>query len=156
MFAEADAEPRPAPRRDPKVVSHAMRRVRGTDTKPELTLRKALWRRGLRYRLRSNLPGRPDLVFPGRRAVVFVDGDYWHGRQWTTRGFESLSAQMSRVNDAAYWIRKIGGNVERDLRVTRDLEALGWRVIRVWETDLNRKPADVVDAVAHQLRGETP
>jgi len=113
-----------------------MRRVRSRDTAPERTLRNKLWRAGLRYRLNSTLPGKPDIVFGRAKVAVFVDGDFWHGRQWIERGFPSLEAQMSRVHRAEYWITKLRRNVERDRAVDRQLAALGWRVIRVWESDV--------------------
>ena len=98
-----------AKRRPRQVVSKAMRAVKGKDTAPELALRKALWAHGFRYRLhKKSLPGKPDLVFASRRVTLFIDGDYWHGRQWKKRGFVSLEAQMSRVNNSEYWIKKIG------------------------------------------------
>ena len=117
-----------------------MRAVKGAHTSPELALRRALWERGYRYRLHyKKLPGKPDLVFVSRRVAVFIDGDYWHGRQWKKRGFASLEAQMSRVNNPEYWVKKIRGNMERDKRVNRELRKNGWIVVRVWESDVNKR-----------------
>lgn len=83
--------------------SRAKQRNRKTGTKAEVLLRKVLWRRGLRYRLNSrNLPGTPDLVFTRRHAVVFVDGDFWHGRNWDQR-----KRRLEAGNNAAYWVSKI-------------------------------------------------
>jgi len=140
-------------RRPPAVVTKTMRAVKGRDTTPELALRRGLWARGLRYRLcRRDLPGAPDIVFVSRRVAVFVDGDFWHGRQWRSRGFSSLEAQMKRVRNSAYWVKKIARNVERDQRVNRDLRALGWITVRVWESEvsvhLSRALAKVVRAVS--------
>ena len=140
-------------RRDPAVVSKAMRATRSHDTAPELILRRRLWRLGHRYRLRSSILGRPDLVFASARVAVFVDGDFWHGKQWKTRRFESLEAQMSRVNNSEYWISKIKRNVSRDDMVTEELTAGGWTVIRIWESDLRENPNAGVAAVQAALAG---
>ncbi len=124
--------------RDAALVTRIMQKVRGRDTSPELALRRALWRRGLRYRLHAkNLPGKPDIVFPKPRVAVFVDGDFWHGNQWRLRGLSSLSEQFADSPNATYWMEKIARNAVRDADVTLRLEYDGWRVIRLWESDLN-------------------
>jgi DNA mismatch endonuclease, patch repair protein len=113
------------------VLTHAQRRlnmsrIKGQDTKPELTLRRGLHRRGLRYRLhRAELPGRPDLVFPARRTVVFVHGCFWHGHDCV------LCKQPS--TRTAFWTEKIWKNKTRDRDVIARLLADGWRVLVVWE-----------------------
>lgn len=107
-----------------------MRRVKGRDTGPELTVRRLLWDAGYRYRLhRKDLPGRPDIVLPGRQAVVFVHGCFWHGHD-CARG-----ARRPKAN-ADYWKAKIARNVGRDARVQADLIDIGWRPIIVWECEL--------------------
>ena len=88
--------------------SYCMSRIRGRDTSPEVRLRKELWRRGLRYRLSSKLPGKPDLVFPACQTAVFVDGCFWH------RCPQHFTAPRS---NADFWRRKVDANVERDRRV---------------------------------------
>jgi len=110
-----------------------MSQIRGRDTKAELALRKAAFALGLRYRLRSTLPGRPDLVFPGARLVVFVDGCFWH------RCPEHATAP---VTNAAFWAAKIDRNVQRDKEITDRLEASGWMVLRFWEHELKRNPEE--------------
>lgn len=144
--------------RDPALVTSIMRKVRGRDTSPELALRRRLWRRGLRYRLHSkNLPGKPDIVFPRPRVAIFVDGDFWHGNQWRIRGLSSLDEQFADSPNAAYWVRKIGRNAVRDGDVTLRLEYDGWRVIRLWESDLKRDMdacvRQVLDVVRHRSQG---
>ena len=107
-----------------------MRRVKGRDTGPELTVRRLLWDAGYRYRLhRKDLPGKPDIVLPGRRAVVFVHGCFWHGHD-CARG-----ARRPKAN-ADYWKAKIARNVDRDARVQADLIDIGWRPVTVWECEL--------------------
>ncbi len=104
-----------------------MSRVRGGDTKPEIIFRKALWHEGLRYRLRYKLFGRPDIVFPGPKVAVFIDGCFWHGCP------EHYRSPKTRTE---WWDNKIAGNKRRDLEVTQHLENLGWKVLRFWTHDL--------------------
>jgi DNA mismatch endonuclease, patch repair protein len=116
-----------------------MRRVKGRNTTPELTVRRALTRLGARYRLhRKDLPGNPDVVLPGRRVALFVHGCFWHGHD-CARG-----ARVPKQN-RDYWVAKVGRNRERDARHRAALEGLGWRVETVWECELK-------DAVALQVR----
>lgn len=137
--------------RHPAVTSRIMSAVRGRDTKPELLLRSLLHRRGLRFRTRSDLPGRPDLIFPAARIAVFVDGDFWHGNAWRVRGLTSFDQQF-RHRNAAWWKAKIQRNMKRDDEVNRDLQRAGWRVVRVWESDLLRAPQRVADRVERIIR----
>ena len=105
---------------------HNMSRIRDRDTRPEMTIRRGLHARGFRFRLHgATLPGKPDLVFRQHRAVIFVNGCFWHGH--TCRRFRWPKTQ------AAYWQDKINGNRERDVRVRRKLRKRGWRVLTVWE-----------------------
>jgi DNA mismatch endonuclease (patch repair protein) len=107
-----------------------MRRVKGRDTAPELKVRRALTALGARYRLqRADLPGKPDIVMPGRRLAIFVHGCFWHGHD---------CARGSRVPKANrdYWVGKVDRNRARDARSREALAALGWRVETIWECDL--------------------
>jgi DNA mismatch endonuclease (patch repair protein) len=98
---------------------------------------------GFRYRLhRDSLPGRPDLVFTKQRLVVFCDGDFWHGRNLAQR-----LAKLAEGHNAAYWVAKVRRNADRDRLQTNALERQGWRVLRLWETDII---ADV-DGVARRV-----
>ena len=110
--------------------SAVMAWVKGRDTGPERAVRRILWRLGARYRLdRRDLPGRPDIVMPGRKLAIFVHGCFWHGHD-CTRG-----ARVPKAN-RAYWTGKIARNRARDVDTLARLEALGWRVELVWECDL--------------------
>ncbi len=112
-----------------------MRRVKGRDTTPELAVRKALTRLGARYRLhRKELPGKPDIVLPGRRLALFVHGCFWHGHD-CARG-----ARVPKQN-RDYWLGKVGRNRARDAASRAALEAKGWRVETVWECELKDAPA---------------
>ena len=110
--------------------SRVMARVKGKNTEPEMIVRRALTRLGARYRLhRKDLPGKPDIVLPGRRLAIFVHGCFWHGHD-CTRGSRRPKA------NAAYWTAKINRNAARDVASRAALEALGWRVETLWECDL--------------------
>ncbi len=107
--------------------SENMSRIRSRDTGPEIELRKALWREGLRYRLGYDLPGRPDLTFVGARVAVFVDGCFWHGCP------VHYSAPSTRQE---FWSGKLRANVERDLARDDALIRLDWQPIHVWQHEL--------------------
>lgn len=110
------------------------------DTRCEMALRRALWARGIRYRIASPiLPGRPDLVFVRQRLVIFCDGDFWHGRDLQER-----VARLARGHNGGYWVDKIKANAARDRRTSSQLERLGWCVLRIWESEIL---ADVSKAV---------
>ena len=110
--------------------SKTMRAVRSSNTKPEIAVRKLVHGLGCRFRLhRADLPGRPDIVLPKRKAVIFVHGCFWHGHD-CKRG-----ARQPKAN-SDYWVRKIASNVARDHRVTNELTDAGWAVHVVWECEL--------------------
>ncbi len=107
-----------------------MRRVKGHGTSAEMVVRRLLWSLGGRYRLnRADLPGKPDLVLPGRRLAIFVHGCFWHGHD-CRRG-----ARMPKAN-RAYWEEKIARNQARDVAARAALEWAGWQVVTVWECEL--------------------
>jgi DNA mismatch endonuclease (patch repair protein) len=111
--------------------SERMSRIRSKDTKPELLLRKALHKLGLRYRLGgAKLPGKPDIVLPRHRAAIFVHGCFWHRH-------EGCKVASTPKSNTAYWSAKFAKNVERDARVIRELEELGWTVLVAWECEAN-------------------
>jgi DNA mismatch endonuclease (patch repair protein) len=115
--------------------SAVMRRVKGRDTAPEMTVRRALTRLGARYRLhRKDLPGSPDVVMPGRRLALFVHGCFWHGHD-CARG-----ARTPKQN-RDYWTAKVARNRARDAAARAALEAGGWRVETLWECELKDAPA---------------
>ena len=127
--------------------SEVKKRNRSQNTRAEVVLRRALWKRGVRYRLQASLPGKPDIVIGCARTVVFCDGDFWHGREWLAR-----RKKLARGANAAYWVPKIEANMKRDIRVTRELRRVGWTVIRVWETDILRDCSGVVDAILRRIK----
>lgn len=107
-----------------------MAKIKGRDTKPELRLRSALHRMGLRFRVcRKDLPGKPDIVFPRQRLAVQVRGCFWHQHQGCRAG-------RLPASNLDYWRPKLEGNVRRDAEKDEALRALGWRVLVVWECEL--------------------
>lgn len=128
----------------PKKRSQMMSGIRGKNTKPELVIRKALFRCGFRYRIHdTRLPGKPDMVFPKFRAVILVNGCFWHGHNCHL--FKWPSSRQS------FWKTKITRNREKDTENLKGLRDTGWRVLVVWECAIkgrNRKPFDnLVDAI---------
>ncbi len=121
-----------------------MGRVRGKNTKPELTVRRMVYALGVRYRLHEeHLPGRPDLVFWGRRKVIFVHGCFWHRHS-------DPSCKLARLPKTKldFWQPKLEKNRERDLRILGELEGLGWRFLIVWECELGQK-----EQLENRIRG---
>nr|VFK20717.1 MAG: T/G mismatch-specific endonuclease [Candidatus Kentron sp. LPFa] len=125
-----------------------MSRVRGCNTKPkpEILLRKALWARGARYRLHVKLPGKPDLVFSGKRVAVFVDGCFWHGC--------SIHGGIPATN-REFWEKKLGDNVARDRRTDAKLAEMGWRVLRVWAHEIKQNREAAADRIMAVIRAST-
>jgi DNA mismatch endonuclease, patch repair protein len=129
-----------------------MARIKSGNTLPEVALRKAVHRCGLRFRLHGpQLPGKPDLVFPRYRAVVFVHGCFWHRHV----GCKVASTPKS---NAEFWIDKFNRNTERDARVADQLIARGWRVFIAWECETNTtaKATQTAERLVAEIRNESP
>ena len=125
--------------------SEMMSRIKGRDTVPEILVRRVAHGLGFRYRLyRKGLPGRPDLVFPRHRAVVFVHGCFWHRHEACRYAYEP----KSRVR---FWTEKFRQNVARDQRNEQALHTLGWRVLVIWECE-TRNPTEVEGRLLNYLR----
>ncbi|MCG8037119.1 MAG: very short patch repair endonuclease [Candidatus Thiodiazotropha taylori] len=122
----------------PEQRSHCMSRIQGKNTKPELTLRKALWAAGHRYRLKNRLPGRPDIVFPSKKVAIFIDGCFWH------KCPEHFQAPAS---NSKFWADKINRNVERDREVEQLLIDRGWQILRFWEHEVRDSPEACISKV---------
>ena len=117
-----------------------MANVKSNDTKPEMFVRRMLHARGYRYRLHlRGLPGTPDLVFPAKKKVVFVHGCFWHRHPGCARS----TVPKTRTD---YWHSKFEANIERDARKSRELEALGWNSLVVWECEI-REPASLLERI---------
>ena len=112
--------------------SYNMSRIRSKDTKPELLVRKFLHKNGFRYRLHvKDLPGKPDIVLPKYKTVIFIHGCFWHGHE----GCKYFVVPKTRTE---WWLNKIQTNAENDQRAEEALESLGWRIIQVWECELKK------------------
>lgn len=115
--------------------SENMRRIRSKDTVPEIAIRRLVYGLGYRYRLhRKDIPGKPDLVFLGRRKVIFVHGCFWHQHPACREG------RLPKSN-AAYWRPKLERNIERDKTVRSQLTAAGWDVLVIWECEISNHEA---------------
>jgi DNA mismatch endonuclease, patch repair protein len=122
-----------------------MRRIRSQDTKPELLLRSALHRLGLRYRVHArNLPGKPDIVFPRVKVAVFVHGCFWHQHPGC------IEASRPRTN-VSYWLPKLARNIERDTEHVGALRRAGFRVLTLWECEIEHDIAIATRAVVTVL-----
>ena len=118
-----------------------MRSNKSKDTKPELMLRKELWKRGLRYRKNyKKVIGKPDIVFVNKKIAVFVDGKMWHGYDWENQKNDFKSHRE-------FWISKIERNIERDKEVTEQLHNDGWTVLRFWDFDIKKRLSDCADKI---------
>jgi DNA mismatch endonuclease (patch repair protein) len=121
-----------------------MRSVRTRDTAPEIRLRRALWKAGLRYRTRTRIErAQPDIAFLGPKVAVFVDGCFWHGcpRHYT-----------KPAENASFWLTKIETNRARDARNNQALESQGWKVLRFWECEVEKELDEVVDCIRASLQ----
>jgi DNA mismatch endonuclease, patch repair protein len=122
-----------------------MSRIRRRDTKPEMLLRRALWKSGLRYRVDLRVVGaRPDIVFTRQRIAIFVDGCFWHG---------CPKHYIPPSGNAGYWSAKIDRNRARDTRNTQALIDAGYRVLRFWECDVKDEITGIVERIRNELSG---
>jgi DNA mismatch endonuclease, patch repair protein len=130
-----------------KIRSYNMSRIRSKDTKPEILVRKFLHSKGFRFRLHAkNLPGKPDIVLPKYKTVIFVHGCFWHGH----KGCKYFVIPKTRTE---WWLNKINTNIANDKKKERTLKLLGWRVIHVWECELkNDKKDKMLDSLISKLR----
>ena len=121
---------------DPQTRSRMMSGIRGKDTKPEMVVRRLLHGMGCRYRLHAkDLPGKPDIVFRRLRLAIFVHGCFWHRHP-------DPNCRLARLPKSRqdFWIPKLDGNRERDMRIERELAALGWQSLAIWECRIRDRP----------------
>lgn len=130
----------------PKQRSRCMSRVRGKDTSPEISLRKALWSAGFRYRLNSQLPGKPDIVLSKYRVAIFVHGCFWHNHKGCPK------SKLPSTNKE-FWENKISSNVTRDSRNIAELKKLEWRIAVVWECSLStqQKKSSIANSLSRWI-----
>ena len=129
-------------------ISFNMKQVKNKDSKIEMTLRKELWSRGLRYQKNvTSIFGKPDLVFKGKKVAVFCDSEFWHGYNWEEQKKDFKSHQE-------FWIPKIERNIERDKEVTEELQKQGWTVVRFWGKEIKKNAGGCADIIEKAVRGE--
>ena len=123
-----------------------MSRIRSRNTSPERAVRNALWRKGYRYRLNDRrLPGSPDLVLPKYRAVIFINGCFWHGHRGCTK------YTVPKTNEQ-FWREKVARNIARDELNAQRLDTLAWTVITVWECELGKHTDATINRIEAELR----
>jgi DNA mismatch endonuclease (patch repair protein) len=116
--------------------SEIMAKVSGKDTKPEILVRKFLFSKGFRYRKNvKELPGKPDIVLPKYKAIIFIHGCFWHGH-------ENCEAAELPTSNVEYWKKKVSSNKARDFQHIQQLQILGWNIITIWECELKVKNKD--------------
>ena len=129
-----------------EVRSYNMSRIKGKDTKPEETVRKYLFSQGFRYRKNDKkLPGTPDIVLPKHKAVIFVNGCFWHGH-------EGCKYFVWPKNNAEFWHKKIRDNILRDQRKVQALDLLGWKVIVVWECKIKSDKENTLKNLIKEIK----
>jgi DNA mismatch endonuclease (patch repair protein) len=134
--------------------SEVMSKIRSKDTKPERTLRKLLFARGFRYRVNvPNLPGKPDIVLPKYKTVIFLHGCFWHSH-------EGCKYAYTPKTNTKFWIDKITSNAERDKVNAEKLTALGWNIVTVWECEIRythkHNFTPLIDRVEAEILAQVP
>lgn len=124
-----------------------MQNIRSKDTKIEVILRKALWKKGYRYRKNyKELPGKPDIVLTKYKIAIFCDSEFFHGKDW-----QSLNLRLKKSDHGEYWLRKISRNIERDNEVNKRLLFEGWTVIRFWGDEIKKYTDECVEVVEEAI-----
>ncbi len=125
-----------------------MGKIKSRNTKPELLLKKSLWNLGYRYRRTVHkLPGNPDIIYAGKKLAIFVDGEFWHGYNWSEK---KLKIKTNRD----FWIPKIERNMQRDEENNQLLKDIGWTVIRFWENQVEKDLDGCINIVVSHLEDE--
>lgn len=131
---------------NPETRSYNMSRIKGKDTKPEMLVRKFLYSNGFRYKLHDKtLPGKPDIVLPKYKTVIFVHGCFWHGHE----GCRFFVVPKSRTD---FWVNKIQRNKELDIKYNIELKKLGWRVVEIWECELKKNVEQFLINIIYRIK----
>lgn len=126
-----------------KQTSYNMSKIRGKDTKIEVVLRKALWRKGYRYRKNYKaIPGCPDIALTKYKIAIFCDGEFFHGKDW-----DVLKPKLEKGKNPDYWVAKIQRNKDRDLEKDKELTYQGWTVIHFWGKDIVKKTDECIKVI---------
>ena len=122
-----------------------MKAIKGKDTKIEILLRKALWKKGYRYRKNYNkLIGKPDIVLPKYKIVIFCDSEFWHGKDWEVK-------KHNIKTNSEFWINKIEGNIRRDQVVNQTLQDEGWTVLRFWGEEISKNLNSCINMIEKNI-----
>ena len=120
-----------------------MSNIKSKDTSIELLLRKALWKKGIRYRKNyKKIPGTPDIAITQYKIAIFCDSEFFHGKDW-----EVLRPKLEKGSNPDFWIKKIGKNIEHDNEINKELNFLGWTVIRFWGIDIKKKTDECIKVI---------
>lgn len=130
---------------NPEQRSKNMSAIRSTNTKAEVRLAKALWSLGYRYRKNNRTVfGKPDLTFKKLKIAIFVDSEFFHGKDW--------EIQKDRIkSNIEYWHKKIARNIQRDIEVNNYLESHNWKVIRFWSREIEKKLEDCIAVIQEEI-----
>ncbi len=130
----------------PMTRSEMMARVKSKNTGNEMLLRRELWKRGLRYRANDKAVfGKPDVVFKGKKIAVFIDSEFWHGKDF-------LEGKNIPKDNNAFWVEKLQRNIARDKEVNTYLTTAGWNVIRIWAKELKKDVSKFADLIEQQIK----
>ncbi len=131
----------------PEQRRRCMQSNKGKGTKPEIAFGRLMWSAGIRYRKHpKGVPGTPDFCIRKYRMAIFVDGEFWHGRDWPRK-------KPTIKNNRDFWIAKIERNIARDISVNEQLTSEGWKVFRFWESDIKRNPGNCIRVILEYLAG---
>ncbi len=124
-----------------------MQNIRSKDTRIEVILRKALWKKGYRYRKNcTDISGKPDIALTKYKIAIFCDGEFFHGKDW-----DQLKPRLEKSSNGEYWVKKISRNRERDDEVNKKLLAEGWTVLRFWGKDIKKHTEECVRVVEETI-----
>lgn len=124
-----------------------MQNIKASDTKIEVLLRKALWKKGYRYRKNyKKIPGKPDIALTQYKIAIFCDSEFFHGKDW-----EVLKPRLEKSNNSEFWINKISRNRERDDEINKKLFFLGWTVIRFWGNDIKKHTDECIRVIEETI-----
>lgn len=128
-----------------------MSHIKNKNTDIEVTLRRALWQKGYRYRKNfKGLPGKPDIVLTKYKIAIFCDSEFFHGKDW-----EQLKEQLRKGNNSEFWIEKISKNRKRDEEIEKELKYLGWTVIRFWGKDIKKNTDQCIQVIEETIFDNT-
>lgn len=127
--------------------SKTMSHIRGKDTSIEIALRKAIWKRGYRYRKNyKQLPGSPDICLTKYKIAIFCDSEFFHGKDW-----DVLKPKVENGNNGVYWSKKIQDNIARDCEIDKKLLFMGWTVIHFWGKDILKKTDECIEVIEESI-----